>query len=493
MVFAILIPREAYAVSSVMDNIMRVSEEKNDCYEGHCKHKNNHDERKKGIKLLSRKAKTQTGETIEIASVENLDPNNAYIIEHENIIQGNLVATDEMRWYAFFVNDTSKMTIYLQSVDAVDVDVYLFRLNPETYQLEYVAVSAADGFGRYELFSQIVDSGTYFVAVNAYKGNGQYAFAFYLTSDIVNEINDNPENATTTELNGVVCGRIDSPYDFDYFEFEVLSPVLIELELNTGNLKCEVVSKNNDSVCSKIDGFPTYYRCNAGKYCLKIWSEDGTYNPEYEYSVKINKVGDISGDLGSSYFMINKEVGAVFQTDYAGRHVYVNGHFININYEYHVNESNSAGQQKYDISMTTPTDLRAKIYVDQFKPSDVNLAVQLGMEMPDVVYYIEGTKGMGFNHIPVLAVSFYSPEVFYHIHCKCTGAYAANNMVNDINYVTVFIDLKTGVLVDILHLNYFYEYATGSSKVLFTRPYSSKTVYLYKYSMTPEGVEKGPN
>ncbi|SFG69266.1 hypothetical protein SAMN04487761_13821 [Lachnospiraceae bacterium C7] len=102
--------------------------------------------------------------------------------------------------------------------------------------------------------------------------------------------------------------------------------------------------------------------------------------------------------------------------------------------------------------------------------------------MPDTVNYIRGSKGVGPTG-NVLELSMYSlnSENFYKIYCICSGAYAANNLYKDLNFATVFINPNTGKLVDIQYINYFYDYATGSNSMTFTRPYSSYTKYYYPY------------
>lgn len=111
---------------------------------------------------------------------------------------------------------------------------------------------------------------------------------------------------------------------------------------------------------------------------------------------------------------------------------------------------------------------------------DVEDAIYYGMTMPDTVDYIKGSKGVGPTG-NVLELSLYSSNSFYNIHCVCSGAYAANRYYKDLNFVTVFINPNTGKLVDIEHINYFYEYATGSNSMTFTRPYSTATKYYYPY------------
>ena len=46
--------------------------------------------------------------------------------------------------------------------------------------------------------------------------------------------------------------------------------------------------------------------------------------------------------------------------------MYVNGNTIDISYSYNVDASNFYGSQRYNITMSNPSDLKAKIYQNQF-------------------------------------------------------------------------------------------------------------------------------
>lgn len=412
---------------------------------------------------------------------ENTDPNNAYVVENGDVVQGVLSATSEMRWYGFIVDQSSKATIFLQCVDTVDADVYLFALDQSTYQLNLIGGSATAGAGISEFSTEVLDSGIYYIAVSSYDGSGQFAFAFYLTQDVTNEVNDSVSNATTVSTSTTVTGVIDSPYDYDYYSFEVTSPMIMEFTTNVGSYAFDWISVDSNAHVYKISTLNEFYRFEAGNYCFRIYSTNGNYNANSSYSITLNKIGNVSSNANATYYMINKMAHIVFQSDSNGGNMYVNGHAININYNYYVNASNSAGTQIYDISMTTPADLKAKIYQNQFLFDDADTTIYYGMTMPDAVYYKNGSRGVGPNNIHALELSLYSSTNFYHIHCTCSGAYASNNMYKDVNFVTVFINPDTGTLVDIEHINYFYEYASGSNSMTFTRPYSTHTKYLYPY------------
>ncbi len=110
--------------------------------------------------------------------------------------------------------------------------------------------------------------------------------------------------------------------------------------------------------------------------------------------------------------------------------------------------------------------------------------IYYGMTMPDAVNFMKGSQAVGPAGT-VLELSLYTDsslsDNFYQIHCLCTGAYAQDYYYKDLNFVTVFINPNTGKLVDVQHINYFYEFASGSNSMMFTRPFGSYTKYYYPY------------
>lgn len=316
----------------------------------------------------------------------------------------------------------------------------------------------------------------------AYEGSGQYGFALYATLDIENEINDTASNATEIDINEKITGAIDTPYDIDYYKFTLSSPVIMRITENLGNYKFSILAADNSTKVYKISEKDGMYQFNAGTYYFAVYSKDGTYSVDQDYKITANIIANIADNASSFYFTVNEKAKIVFQSDANGNNMYVNGNPIDINYDYHVDASTSAGTQKYDITMRNSSNLRAKVYQNQFMFEDAEETSYYGMVMPNTVNYISGTKGVGPAG-NVLELSLYSvnSEKFYKVHCICSGAYAENNMYKDFNFTTVFINPNTGKLVDIQNINYFYDYATGSNSMLFTRPYSSSTKLYYPY------------
>ncbi|SDA47726.1 hypothetical protein SAMN02910275_00688 [Butyrivibrio sp. INlla18] len=420
-------------------------------------------------------------ETAEANEPDNTDPNGAYVVSNENVFQGNLGQTNEMRWYAFILDQDSKVTIELQSVSDVDADLYLFALDQESYQLSLIGGSATEGNGIHEQYKGILNSGIYYFAVSAYAGSGQYAFAFYSTDDTQNEINDAVDNASSIGLNETISGKIDSPYDIDYYVFSVDSSAIISIPMDTLDYEANIASLDSTSHAYHISNVDPIYEFTPGTYCIYIFSSTGKYSSSDTYTITTNKIANVADNSKAFYFMVNDAANIVFQCDSTGGNMYVNSHPIDVSYSFKGSASDSTGRREYDISMTNDSVIKAKIFQDQFT-DDAEKSVYLGMDMPDTVEYMWGTKGTGVTG-NLLDLSIYStlPVRFYHIHCICTGAYKDYKFWQDLNFATVFIDPNTGKLVDIYHINYLYDIAASSDNMKFFRPYSKNTKYYYPY------------
>lgn len=256
----------------------------------------------------------------------------------------------------------------------------------------------------------------------------------------------------------------------------------MNITTNLGSYEKSFGKADSSGHIYRISSKNEVYQFSAGTYYLAVYSKDGTYDANQAYNITFNKIANVADDSSASYFTVNEPAHIVFQSDSAGRNMYVNGNKIDVSYKYFLDASNAYGTQVYDIVMENCVSLRAKIYETQFQFEDWELTVACGMVMPDTVYYHGGSMGADFVG-DVLELSLYSnEEEFYRIHCMCSGSYAANYMYSDRSYVTVLIDPNTGKLVDIEKINYFYDHAAGSHSMTYTRPHSYATKFYYPYA-----------
>lgn len=385
---------------------------------------------------------------------ENTDPNYAYIVSNDTIMQGVISGENEFRWYAFVLDKKSKVSILLQMVEALDADLYMFSLKEETATLELIGGSATEGSGVQEYFNAVMEPGTYFFSVTGYAGTGNFAFAYYESSIDVNyEVNDYVDSAAEVSLNTNITGVIDNPGDWDYYKFTVSKPTILRYSISTTNGYTLGYAGTTGSTPVIIDG--TLIKVQPGAYYFAVYSADGTYSSSSTYTINFKKIGEYVDESIVPLRAIDETAGIVFQTNLLGTDCYVNGNPIDISYEYSYSASNSEGIQSYNITLSKLDGVHCQIWNEE-------------TQGPDVVYYHSSTKpyrNVGSKYL--LRLMFYADEKvkFYRIMCRGTGAYLENTLFLDPNYAIVLIDPDTGKLVDITEFNYFYDFAAGSNSI----------------------------
>ncbi len=401
--------------------------------------------------------------------ISNTSPDYAYLVENDMVYQGAIETEGEYRWYGFAVNEKSKVTIFLQMAETLDADLYLFSLDTETYSLDLVDGSAAEGLGVTEYYAQVLEPGIYYFAVNGYEGTGQFAFAFFQSSQDANyEVNDALSTATSVSIGSSYTGVIDSPLDIDFYALSVSKAYIMNYSISSSNgysLLLANKSGSNAAIYSVGDSSNDVL-IMPGTYYFAVLSEDDVYSTTSTYTVNFKKVNELAADSSANIIGICSAAGIVFQTNSSGSVYYVNGNPIDISYSYSSSSSNSAGSQSYNISITDRDNVHVYLGDDVYAPS--------------AIYYMNSTRpAMKVSSRAALELTFYSDSNFYSVHCVCSGAYKENHLWQDFKAVTVIIDPATGKLIDIEDFNYFYDYAVGSNSLTFTRSYPSMSLYKY--------------
>lgn len=403
-------------------------------------------------------------------AAENTNPNNAYIVENDSVVQGTIGAESEMRWYVFSLSEKSKISIMLQMVETLDADLYMFALNDETYGLDLIGGSANEGAGIYEYFNCVMEAGTYFFAIGGYEGTGNFAFAYYQsTADVSYEENDSLETAALVGLSNDIEGVIDSPYDIDYFKFSISSPTIIQYSISSEkgySLKFAGAVGDNAAVY-KINFSNGSYEFMPGTYYFAVCSENGTYSESSSYTANFKKIGGVADENIVPLMAICEEACVVFQTNPSGTKYYVNGNPIDIRYEYKYSSSNSGGLQDLNITLKDNGGIRCQIWKEE-------------TQGPEVVFYQESTKPYRtVESKPLLHLLFYgNPDAsFYNIACLGTKSYASDTYYDQPEYVIVLIDPDNGKLVDISEYNYFYQHIMGGNRISYYKPYTMSFGY----------------
>lgn len=315
-----------------------------------------------------------------------------------------------------------------------------------------------------------MSAGTYFFAVRGYEGVGAYAFAYYESSaDSEYEVNDSADSATEVSLSQNVIGVIDSPYDADYYSFTVTKPTILRYTISTEQGYSLVYTGKTGSQSSAVIIDNTLIKVQPGTYCFAVYSPNQEYSAFDTYTVNFKKIGEFANENIVPLRAICEEAGVVFQTNSLGTSYYVNGNRININYRYSYSSNTDGGLQNYNITLTDSDNVYCQIWHEQ-------------IQGPEVVEYIGSTRpNKTVESKPLLQLMFYNLDKtpFYDISCVGTGAYAANTLSLQPEYVVVQIDPDDGVLVDIAEYNYFYQWAQGSNYISYFQPYTMTFNYNY--------------
>lgn len=393
----------------------------------------------------------------------NTNPNNAVVFDDDYYVTSGTISTvGGYRWYAFQTEAETKVTALMVMNQTMDADFYLYKLNEDTMQLEFVNGSAVDGAGEMEYYTDIIGDGVYFIGINGYSGTGTFTFAFYkCTYDALAEFNDTLASAIDVTYGQQYSGVIDNPMDHDFYTLTLSEPTIIKYNFSSSlnySLKWFDTSIGDFSDAVYFtDGPAEYFKLSAGTHYFAVRTTDSDiFSSTVPYYLTFTKVGTYSGNSNLYIRGINEETGIILESTAApGNNMitnYVNGHPIDISYSLNQNYSNSAGGQNYNISINA----NAGAYISMYEG-----------EKPEIAYYYGSTRpAMSVSNRNVLKLTYRCNSNFYRINCFCTGAYAMNNYSQTYNYVTVIIDPETGKLIDIVEFNYYYDFAPVGSNYI---------------------------
>lgn len=390
--------------------------------------------------------------------ITNTNPSYAIPVSNNSVYQGVIESENEVRWYTFTLSQKSTVTIFMQMADTMDADLYICDEN-----FDIVGGSASEGAGVSELAKSVLDTGTYYIAIEGYEGTGDFAFLYFQSSvDADYEINDFASSATNVSLNSSITGVIDSPIDIDYYKLTVTKTTIMRYSISSSmGYSIVYAGKSGDNAeIYAVNGDIYMVKMLPGTYYFAVLSEDDQYSATSTYTINFNKIAELANGGGSDIIGICEKAGIVFQSDIDGTNCYVNGNPIDYSYSYVNNLSNSAGSQSYNITIQKRNDVRVYLGDGEFAPS--------------AVYYHSSTRpAMKVSSRAALELTFYADKDFYSIHCRCTGAYDMNNFWDETNVVQVLIDPSTGKLIDIVQFNYYYDFApVGTNYITITRPYT---------------------
>ena len=353
---------------------------------------------------------------------------------------------------------------------SLDADLYIYEYEQSTGQIVLIGGSATDGAGAEEFDTGVLTEGLYFVAISGYASVGDFAFAYTeSTVDVECEINDTEDTATVIQFNSDFVGVIDNPYDYDYYTFTLDKPTIVRYSINSGeDYKLSYAGSTGDAPIVIDD---TLIKMYAGTYTFVVYSPSFSHSTSSSYVVRFNKVGEFADESIVPFRAINEKAGVVFQTNFEGTICYVNGHLIDISYQFdYQNYYDPKNGQNYHISLKNIPGVKCQIWPEYD-------------EGPSVVYYHSSTKpAKRVGSKPLLSLMYFrnDPNVhFYTIQCVGSGIHKDDTLWEDLGYVIVFVDPDDGKLVDIMEYNYFYQFASGTNDISFSNNYGGRMIFNY--------------
>lgn len=373
-------------------------------------------------------------------SDENTNPNAAYLFQNNTSGSGTFTTSNEERWYAFVLQEKSKVSIHLDMDASMDADVYVFSLDSAEGTLAVIGGSTNSALGESEFYTAVLDGGTYFVGIVNYTGIGTYEISYYETTVDVNyEVNDSFDTATNITFNDKMVGVIDCPYDKDLYKFTVSKYTWVRmLGKFPGKFELEVVGATTGSTCNREGKTGNLYVFSPGTYWFMVSSKDGGYSSTVTYDITFDKVYEAASR--DSYLMtgISSKDGIEVKQSIDGRFTYVNGNMVDINYLWTTESSCHLGSHAAIISI----DQNENVYCS----SDIQ-EVHFTQSTHPIQKYFQGTA---------LKMTFTSTSDFYKIHWVGTGIFSGETRECNSSAIIVLINPADGKLVDICSPNYYY-------------------------------------
>lgn len=237
----------------------------------------------------------------------NSQPNGAYNINVDVLYKDTVSGKGKRRWYFFQLAEKKKITAYMSPVAdaAVDNDLELYKLDTATNQLTRVAQSQNPA-GMYELLSFVGEPGYYFLCVAAYAGEAVNEFSFMAhLSDKWDEKegDDSLLQAPEQPIGTAVKHTLDNAIDHDMSVLPIREagfytirlagvPENCNYQLQIMNAQMQILDVLDKNTV-KAKNLP------VAAYVLRLLSTDGSFNPDAEVIVQVDKTPSASlGAIG---------------------------------------------------------------------------------------------------------------------------------------------------------------------------------------------------
>lgn len=363
----------------------------------------------------------------------NNTPDYAYLMELGDEIYDSVTEEVERRWYAFSIEQRTKVTLAMVMDDQVDFDLYLFQLNEEESTINLIGRSATTGSGEAELAMGVLDAGVYFIGVEAASGTGSFLMYSYAGVNDSREINDSTDTASTYTNNSRMTATIDSPFDQDFYKVVIGQNEVLEYTFD------EPASYDYDVLV--YDGSKYYtidngtYRLSEGTYYFIVLSNDDSFSDSEYYGIKFFK-HKLADDWDAIYMWYTPDKSAVFQFNAERTKFFVNGHPIDFTYSRTIKSNGN-------------------IYFDLYHKEDQNVvlfqseAMAAYGEVPFFINYQAPFSGFSSYRNALVITVF---NTYWRVNSFSSDYDGLTS-----NVATLVIDSNTGKVVDVMTPNPLYD------------------------------------
>ncbi|MCM1103946.1 MAG: Ig-like domain-containing protein [Clostridium sp.] len=232
---------------------------------------------------------------------ENTNPNDAWVIQVNSLLNDALTEEGQERWYAFSAGK-GKLTLDLDfsASENVDYDMYLYRYDNASGSI--LLAEKAESADRIEHFAYMAEEGIYFVAVRSYSGydsENQYTLGVVLSTYYdAQEVDDRAQDAYILEApQFCVTGTIDNQFDVDVQKYTTpisgKLTIMLENDQSSQNIYQVDMFNANGVRMAELEQGKNYYfdYLPSGTYYFRVYcrSFSGDYRSTYTLSGDVRR------------------------------------------------------------------------------------------------------------------------------------------------------------------------------------------------------------
>lgn len=238
---------------------------------------------------------------VSYATQENTNPNDAWVIQVNSLLNDAITEEGQERWYAF-ASGAGKLTLDLDFSMSVNVDYDMYLYQYDNASGNILLVDQIESADRVEHFAYMAEEGIYFVAVRSYSGydsENPYTLGVVLSTYYdAQEVDDRAQDAyVLTAPQFHVTGTIDNQFDVDVQKYTTpisgKFTILLENNQTSANVYQVDMFNANGVKMAELEQNQNYYfnYLPSGTYYFRVYckSFSGDYRSTYTLSGDVRK------------------------------------------------------------------------------------------------------------------------------------------------------------------------------------------------------------